>query len=74
MREKTYEEVCVYLENATPNEIFKYFETENKIRFYLKDPIILKNDKYKSFYKEWYPWNFECFPSRITDPTWNKRI
>ena len=42
MREKTYEEVCVYLENATPNEIFKYFETENKIRFYLKDPIIIK--------------------------------
>ena len=42
MREKTYEEVCIYLENATPNEIFKYFETENKIRFYLKDPIIIK--------------------------------
>ena len=42
MREKTYEEVCVYLENVTPNEIFKYFETENKIRFYLKDPIIIK--------------------------------
>jgi hypothetical protein len=42
MREKTYDEVCIYLENASPNEIFKYFETENKIRFYLKDPIIIK--------------------------------
>ena len=42
MSEKTYDEVCIYLNNATPNEIFKYFETENKIRFYLKDPIIIK--------------------------------
>jgi len=42
MSEKTYDEVCIYLENASPNEIFKYFETENKIRFYLKDPIIIK--------------------------------
>jgi hypothetical protein len=42
MSEKTYDEICIYLDNATPNEIFKYFETENKIRFYLKDPIIIK--------------------------------
>ena len=42
MSEKTYDEVCIYLNNATPNEIFKYIETENKIRFYLKDPIIIK--------------------------------